>query len=327
MPPLTEEQHAIRRTGIGSSDVGAICGVDPWKTVHRVWEEKRGLTTQGKEPLPIRVGRLVEDLIAELYEEETGEVLETRDEARARGTMRDPRDGCGWILATPDRLLKSDPKALIEIKWVGWRVAKGWDTSAPDGVPDYVRCQAEWQMRVTGRERVYVPVIIDGARFHVFTVERSEKIQSAIVERARDFWERHVLGGEPPPADGSDDAKAMLQRLYPNVRAQLAAAPDDADEVASQIIGAKASIKQAEAALADAENRMRELIGSRLGFQGDGWRALWSERAGGVLWKGVAEEMAKEAGLDLAEFVERNRGAATRSLRVTDQKKKESKAA
>lgn len=327
MAPLTQEQHALRRQGIGASDVGAIVGVDPWKTVHRVWEEKRGVILEnGPEPLPIRVGRLVEDLIADLYEEETGEVLETREEAAARGTIRHPTEP--WILATPDRLSKSDPGLLTEVKWVGWRVAAKWDTREPDGIPDYVRCQTEWQMLVTGRERAHVPTIIDGKDFHVFQVGRNEAIVEKLVEKCRVFWERHVLGGEPPPADGSEDASEMLHRLHPSVLGGMLHASPEAEEIARQIIGAKASIKQAEDVLALAENRMRELIGDERGFQGDGWRAVWSERAGGVLWKGVAEEMAEEFEANLADFVARHRGATSRSLRVTDQKKKkESKAA
>lgn len=326
MPPLSQEQHAIRLTGIGSSDVGAIVGVNPWKTVHRVWEEKRGLVVgEVDNLLPVRLGRLVEDLIADLYEEETGETLETKEEARVRGTLRDPHES--WIVATPDRLLKSDERALIEIKWVGWRVASGWDPSVPDGVPDYVRCQAEWQMRVTNRDRVYVPVIIDGYRFHIFTIERNEKIQRGLVDRARDFWERHVLGGEPPPVDGSNDAKEMLDRLFPREIGGLIGATAEAEQVARAILGAKASIKEAEGALALAENQMRALIGSDRGFQGDGWRALWSDRAGGIAWKNVAADLAAELEVDVNEYAEAHRLPPTRALRVTEPKKKESKAA
>jgi predicted phage-related endonuclease len=37
---LTPEQIAIRRTRIGSSEVGAILGIDPYKSAYDVWTEK-----------------------------------------------------------------------------------------------------------------------------------------------------------------------------------------------------------------------------------------------------------------------------------------------
>ncbi len=40
--PITNRQRKLRQDHIGSSDMAAILGVDPWRTAYDVWLEKTG---------------------------------------------------------------------------------------------------------------------------------------------------------------------------------------------------------------------------------------------------------------------------------------------
>ncbi len=40
---LTAEQKADRVNTLGASEIAAVCGLSPWKSVHDVWLSKMGL--------------------------------------------------------------------------------------------------------------------------------------------------------------------------------------------------------------------------------------------------------------------------------------------
>ena len=41
--PYSDEWRALRRDHVGASEVGALLGLDPWRSAKRLWAEKRGL--------------------------------------------------------------------------------------------------------------------------------------------------------------------------------------------------------------------------------------------------------------------------------------------
>lgn len=43
--PITQKQREFRRSHIGSSDIAAILGKDPYKTAYDVWLDKTGQLT------------------------------------------------------------------------------------------------------------------------------------------------------------------------------------------------------------------------------------------------------------------------------------------
>jgi putative phage-type endonuclease len=77
----SKEWHEFRRNHIGASDVSAILGVSPWKTIEQLWEEKvNGINSQKDNPWMKR-GRDLEVIARHKYQALTGnfvipEVLE-----------------------------------------------------------------------------------------------------------------------------------------------------------------------------------------------------------------------------------------------------------
>lgn len=268
---LSDADKALRRTGLGSSDVAAIVGVNPYKTAHDVYLDKRGLSEDQPPTLATRIGHIAEGLIAELYSEETGATLDTSP------SVRHPEHD--WYVGTPDRLVRGMRRG-VEIKWVGWRVAPAWEREE-DGVPDYVRTQCEWLMGLTGYEEWDVPAILGGDEFRIYRLRHNPALLDVLRSRAERFWFDHVLPGVPPPVDASDGATRMLTRLFPRDDGGLVAAPGDAREWVERKIAADAAIDAATEERNLACNRLREMIGDASGILGAGFKATWKSDKNG----------------------------------------------
>lgn len=275
MPPLTEAQLEVRKTGLGSSDISAVCGENPFKSRHGVWLDKMGLAEPVEETDAIWLGRELEPVLAKRYERETGIRV-----VPGPGTQRHREHD--WLLATTD-YEHADGSALCEMKVVGWRCEHHWDDSRDDGIPDYVRLQVTEQMAVRGIHRFAVPVLFTSdARFRIFVADFDPRLFAGIVEVTRRFWFDHVLPGVPPPVDGSDDARTMLATLYPRPTRALIPAPPGSYDAAIAYEDARRAKKVAEADLSLAGNRLREKIGDAEGIEAEWGKVLWAANAKGV---------------------------------------------
>lgn len=103
-----------------------------------------------------------------------------------------------WFMATLDATVDDGLPglALAEVKLCSVYVAKQWETDEPrvldrrPKVPDYVLSQVYGQQFVTGAARTHVVVYWHGIEPRVVTVERDEKMIAAIVQEAREAWDR-----------------------------------------------------------------------------------------------------------------------------------------
>jgi putative phage-type endonuclease len=268
---LTAEQHAMRATGIGASEVSSIVGLNPWRSAHEVWMIKRGLVTE-EGNVRTRMGNRVEACVLDEYKAETGAELVFP------GTVRHAERE--WMLATPDGKVKDAPR-LVEVKCVGWRSALHWGTEE-DAIPDYYRPQCQWQLSVTGAEECHVAAWIGGSDFRIYTVRHNQALADALIEAGRGFWFDHVLTGTPPAVDGSDGARKMLAALYPRSTKPMLRATGEHDQLADMLARARAAYDDAEAAKKAAENRMIAAIGEADGVAADGWKATYRETKTGA---------------------------------------------
>ena len=67
-----EEWLQARKSGIGGSDAGAICGLNPYTSPLAVYQDKVSETVEEKDNEAMRQGRDLEDYVARRFMEETG---------------------------------------------------------------------------------------------------------------------------------------------------------------------------------------------------------------------------------------------------------------
>lgn len=202
----------VRRTGIGSSDAAAAVGLSPYKSQLELWLEKTGRDAELAKPdpnddsSPLYWGTLLEPIVAAHYTKRTGNRVR-----RVNAVLQHPDADKTWMLANIDReVVGATDVQILECKTAGEFGARLWK----DGVPEYVQCQVQHQLAVTGKAAADVCVLICGQEVRIHRIERDDALIARLVELERAFW-HYVETDTPPPADGSDSAAKALQCLYP----------------------------------------------------------------------------------------------------------------
>lgn len=263
MSGLTQAQIELRKGTLGASEIASVAGLSPWQSVHDTWLIKRGLA-EHLGNVTTRMGTRVEACVREEYCADQGAVVEDS------GTVIHPEHS--WMSATPDGIVVSPKRRLLEIKCVTWRLVHHWG-SDPDAIPAYYRAQIAWQMECTDIDEAHLAAWIGGADFRIYTVQRDRDLGRMLIDIGKRFWFDNVLAGEAPAVDGSDGARRMLEKLYPRNRTPLKQATPEVEELASFLRAARAATKAAEEAEATLENKMVAAIADAEGFASRGWRA------------------------------------------------------
>lgn len=233
-----EEWLALRRSGIGGSDVSALVGLNPYKSAFSVWLDKTGRAKDMPDNEAMRQGRDLEAYVAQRFQEETG--LRVR---RANYLLAD--DTAPYMLANVDRLI-AGTRAGLECKTMSPR-AKAVNNLPEEDVPPAYYCQCQWYMMVTGYPLWYLAILVYGQGFYVFPIERNEDDIAALREAAGRFWREHVVADVPPAPDGSDSAGEAIRGLYP-----------ESDDSCCDLTGVTAQDIAQLAALQEAEKQARQ---------------------------------------------------------------------
>lgn len=200
-----EEWLAWRRTGIGGSDAAAVIGLNPFRSRIEVYADKMGMMPEKEDTESMRLGRDLEDYVAQRFCEETGKKVR-------RNNFMWCHDEHRCMIADVDREVIGE-NAGLECKttqaWGGKVIMKG---EIP--LTYYVQCMH--YMAVMGYDRVYLAVLIFGKGFFHFTIERDEDEIAALVAAEASFWRDHVEAGISPDPDGSQSAEQAVDAIWGN---------------------------------------------------------------------------------------------------------------
>lgn len=197
----------LRRTGIGGSDAGAICGADPYRSAMTVFRDKTGGAAEEIDNEAVRIGHDLEQYVAERFMELTG--LKVRRSNYMYRSMEHP-----FMIADVDRLVAGEDAGL-ECKTASAYNADKWE----DGkIPAHYVLQCFHYMAVTGKRTWYIAAAILGRGFIYRKLEWDDMIINGLIEAEREFWERHVMTGTMPPPDGSSACDEVIRQYFPAAR-------------------------------------------------------------------------------------------------------------
>lgn len=254
----------VRRSGIGGSDAGAICGVSPFKTALDVYLDKTGEL----EPVDISDNPAVywgvelEDKVAAEYAKRTG------NQVRRVNTVKRSKEHA-FMLANIDRDVVGQKRGL-ECKTTA--MLRGWGPAGSDEVPDEYLMQCMHYMSVLSYEAWDLAVFILPTRdFRIYTIPRDDHLIAYMVQIETDFWAA-VQRREPPLPDFAHAKTAdLLKRMYPGTNGQTVPLPADINHWHAVRLAAKETIKAQEAVVNEAENRIRAAMGEcAIGLLPDG---------------------------------------------------------
>ena len=206
-----EDWLKLRKTGIGGSDAGAICGLNPYASPMSVYRDKTSEDFSALDSEAMRQGRDLEDYVARRFTEATG--LKVR-----RSNMMYRSEEHPFMIADIDRLIVGEDAGL-ECKTASAYNADKWK----DGqVPLHYLIQCCHYMAVTGRNAWYIAVVILGQEFKYARIDRDEQLISQLVAIEEAFWNNHVLPRVIPAPDGSKACDEVLEQYFHRARKESA---------------------------------------------------------------------------------------------------------
>lgn len=198
-----QEWLNYRKQGIGGSDAGAVCGLNPYKTAMEVYQDKVSFETEDFDNEAMRQGRDFEDYVARRFTEVTGKKVR-------RANAMFCHEKYPFMLADVDRMVVGE-KAGLECKTASPFLADKWQ----DGqVPMHYYIQCLHYMTVCDADAWYIAVLIFGREFKYYRIERDEKMIADLIQIEQDFWQNHVLKGQMPSPDGSKLADSVIAEYY-----------------------------------------------------------------------------------------------------------------
>ncbi|MEY8335795.1 lambda-exonuclease family protein [Lachnospiraceae bacterium 47-T17] len=192
-----------RKSGIGGSDAGAICGVNPYSSAMKVFRDKTCEDVEEADNEAIRIGHDLEDYVARRFSEATG--LKVRKSNFMYRSIEHP-----FMIADVDRLVVGEDAGL-ECKTASAYNADKW---ADGNIPLHYVMQCYHYMAVTGKRTWYIAAVILGREFTYRKLEWDDALVSRLIAVEEDFWENHVAKGIIPPPDGSRACDEVIAQYF-----------------------------------------------------------------------------------------------------------------
>lgn len=269
---LSEDQHALRLTGIGASEIPAVCRKSPWMSPIDVWRAKV-YGTRAATNIHMERGNLMEFFALQIFN-----IVRDFCHDLGNATVRHPEHH--FLLATLDGAIMDgfDPVHVVECKAPRDRVEK---------IPTAYRYQMQQQMMVTGARaaslvavhgefhpamlrairasenasEAFLEGLLEAEQYTILDMDWDDEIAAEIVSEGREFWYEYVLPKVPPPPDGSDSYSAYLAGDEPASDGQVIEADEELDELCIRLRQASLTKKEAETE----EKRLQQLILAQAG--------------------------------------------------------------
>ncbi|MDI7267582.1 MAG: YqaJ viral recombinase family protein [Myxococcota bacterium] len=277
--PDRDSWAADRRSGapdwcLGATDAAAIQGVG-WRTPWGLWSDARGESPSQADSPILRRGRRWEAPVLDAYHEAT--------KYSVQGLVaRVAHPEHAWLRASPDAVAEDDEtrRGLVEIKTAGssdgWgedgTLVRQWDEGAERLIPAGYAVQVYVQLACSGLPWcdvvVAIPDRVELVAIRVLRIEADLETQGALVASVAAWRERHLLGGEPPPLDGTSDCtRAIARRFRGDGTKQVRPATAAERALVESYASCKARLRALEDEGDKLRNRILESIGDSYGLE------------------------------------------------------------
>lgn len=260
-----EEWVALRRRSVGGSEASTVMGDNKWSSPLALYANKLGLTSDKETNVAMKVGTHCEELVAQMFEEETGKKVRN-------DFFMYEHDCYPFITANLDRRIVGE-NAGLECKTTQAYTLKDFEGTVPSNY--YWQCQH--YMAVMGFDRMYLACILSNRHFVWRVVERDEEAISLLINGEVQFWTEYVEKGIPPEADGSDASSEALAEMFPTSNGEEIDIP--IDDACDMYLYASDQIRVWEKRKKEAQNIIEQQLGSAEVGRGKFHRATWKPYA------------------------------------------------
>lgn len=259
-----KEWLAIRKTGIGGSDAGAVCGVNPFSSPMKVFRDKTSEEVEEIDNEAVRIGHDLEDYVAQRFTEASG--LKVRRSNYMYRSIEHP-----FMIADVDRFVVGEDAGL-ECKTASAYNADKWK----DGnIPLHYVMQCYHYMAVTGKRTWYIAVVIMGQKFVYRKLEWNDELISRLIAAEKYFWDSHVVPGIIPPPDGSRVCDEVIEQYFHTAKKAGAVKLVGFDEKLNrreEILGSIAKLQEEQKQI---EQEVKLFMGESQYATSDHYRISW----------------------------------------------------
>ena len=251
----------LRRKGVGSSEIAAICGLSSYDTPLQIWAEKTGKVPPRAETEAMWLGRHTEAITAQMFSRRKNLKVKA---ANALYCAEDE----SWCLASPDNWVETpNGEKILEAKFTTSRNRRIWES----GIPDTYMAQLNWQLGVCDLDFGYIAGLIggDAEDFKEFEHEFDPSLHEMMQEEGFKFMEL-VRQDIPPTAEAGDSKLVMRlqgERAAKTVKLESAQALKDLAELEhwkSELYEKRAEVKAAELEVDRFKARIMQHMGSNI---------------------------------------------------------------
>ena len=198
-----KEWLKYRKSGIGGSDAGAVCGLNPYRTAMQVYQDKVSEEIEEMDNEAMRQGREFEDYVAKRFMEATCKKVR-------RANAMFYNEEYPFMLADVDRMVVGE-NAGLECKTASPYMTEQWENGK---IPLSYQIQCLHYMAVCNADVWYIAVLIYGREFKYYRIERDEEMIADLIRIEEDFWQNYVLKRQIPSPDGSKLADSVIAEYY-----------------------------------------------------------------------------------------------------------------
>jgi predicted phage-related endonuclease len=294
------EWHEERLEGIGGSDAPIVLGLSSFMSGAELSEIKiRRITKDESAPgegdLRRRLGNMLEDVIAELYEEETHRPLR-----RVNRTLW-AKAGPAPMFAHLDRIApRLQPgtercpddalRILAEFKTrqfqTGWSEPDGgWESDDRDRIPKDVFVQVQHSLYCARLQVAHVAGLFGLGKFRRYRIPADPETWAIFDDVYPEFWRVVTEGraaverGEEPdlwPVDGSDASLEFVRRKHPGEEGRSIIPNVKQEELLRALVAAHAAKGLADKAFKTAQAPVMEFMGNAVSCSATFGSANWS---------------------------------------------------
>ena len=192
-----EEWLRERKTYLGGSDLGAVIGVNKYKTALDVYLEKTSEFVEEANNNATYWGNVLEDVVAQEYSKRVNLPVEVETKL-----LRHPEHE--FLAANIDRWV-GNKEYVLECKTAGFMMSKEWGEEGSDSIPESYLIQSAGYASICDVPKVDIAVLIGGQDFRIYTYERNKEFEEKLIKIACNFWNNHVLKRIPPKCSNLAD--------------------------------------------------------------------------------------------------------------------------
>jgi putative phage-type endonuclease len=267
--PGTKEWHDLRSTGIGGSDVGTICGVNPWQSAFTLWAKRTGKVQEEQvDSEAMEWGRRLESVILQKFAESHPEF----EIVESPGTYQNKDRP--WQLANPDAIAidkETGEHVIIEIKTA--RYEDDW----ANGVPPYYATQVQWYLQTFGFDRAFVVALFSGSKYREFELEGS-KFEQEVNMKSVEQFRVYLNEDKQPDYDGATSTYETIRKIHPDIEDGEV----ELGDLGVHYFNAAAEAGEADKKLTELKSRVLDAMGkAKRGLVDGSWMITRQARSGG----------------------------------------------